>query len=577
MMNDQPLLVEPVSVLTELTTYTTGRPADGIDLVLDFNERLAPPDALDGAAGLNEWHINRYPVLGALEPLIAGRLGVPEALVLVTGGADDALERTVRSVCAPGSKAIMTTPSYGMIRRFIRIAGAELVEIPWWRDDFPIEAVLERADDTTALVCVVSPNNPTGAVASRDAFRRLLEALPRTLVLLDQAYVDFCDPVYDLTSVALEYPNAIVVRTLSKAWGAAGLRVGYAFGDPRVVDWMRRIGLPFPVSAPSLAMAATMLADGDGPGSRRIKAIRQQRDELSGVLVELGAEVLPSQGSFVFARFADAGRVWSSLHALGIAIRAFHGRPDVEGWLRITLPGDEGNFSRLTQALRTVLAPEALIFDMDGVLADVSGSYREATLQTAATFGVEITIQDIEAATAEGNANDCWVLTCRLMAERGVDRPLAEVKMRFEEIYQGTEAEPGLRRTERLLLEPAELQALGKRLPLAVVTGRPRADADRFLTERGIAGCFQTVVTMEDAPIKPNPAPVRLALERLGVATAWMVGDTPDDLRAARSAGVLPIGVVAPGDDPEPTAASLQRAGAATVLPDIRKILEVLP
>jgi len=224
-----------------------------------------------------------------------------------------------------------------------------------------------------------------------------------------------------------------------------------------------------------------------------------------------------------------------------------------------------------------VLAPEALIFDMDGVLADVSGSYREATLQTAAAFGVEVEIQDIEAATAEGNANDCWQLTRRLMAARGVDRPLAEVKTRFEEIYQGTEAEPGLRRTERLLLERAELQALGKRLPLAVVTGRPRTDAERFLDDHGIAGCFQTVVTMEDASIKPDPAPVRLALEHLGVSTAWMIGDTPDDLRAARAAAVLPIGVVAPGDDPEATTASLHRAGAVAVLSDIRKILEVLP
>ncbi len=576
-MNDRPLLVQPAPVLAELTTYTTGRPGGGIDLVLDFNERLAPPDALANTAGLDEWHINRYPELGALEPLIADRLGVPAASVLVTGGADDALERTVRSVCVPGRTAIMTTPSYGMIRRYIRIAGADLVEIPWWRDDFPVETVLDRANDTTSLVCVVSPNNPTGAVASREAFRRLVETLPRTLVLLDQAYVDFCDPEYDLTSVALEYPNAIVVRTLSKAWGAAGLRVGYAFGDPRVVDWLRRIGLPFPVSTPSQALAAAMLADKDSPGGERIAAIRRQRDDLTRLLNDLGAEVLPSQGSFVFARCADAPRVWTALHALGIAIRAFHGRPDVEGWLRITLPGDEVNFSRLTHALRTVLAPEALIFDMDGVLADVSGSYREATLQTAAAFGVEITIQDIEAATAEGNANDCWVLTRRLMAERGVDRSLAEVKTQFEEIYQGTEAEPGLRRTERLLLDRDELLALGERFPLAVVTGRPRADADRFLTERGIAGCFQTVVTMEDAPIKPNPAPVRLALERLGVATAWMVGDTPDDLRAARGANVLPIGVVAPGDEPATTTSSLLRAGAAAVLEDTRKILEVLP
>jgi len=576
-MSDKPLLVEPVPVLAELAAYATGRPGEGIDLVLDFNERLAPPDALADASGVETWHINRYPVLGALEPLLAARLGVPDASVLVTAGADDALERSVRSVCTSGRTAIMTTPSYGMIRRYVRIAGATLVEVPWWRDDYPVETILERADGTTALVCVVSPNNPTGSVASRDALRRLLESLPRTLILLDQAYVDFCDPEFDLSPVALEYPNAIVVRTLSKAWGAAGLRVGYAFGDPRVVDWLRRIGLPFPVSTPSQALAAAMLADTNAPGAPRISAIRRQRDELSDTLNGLGVEVLPSQGSFVFARFADAGRIWGWLHALGIAIRAFHGRSDVEGWLRITLPGDGESFARLTHALRTVLAPQALLFDMDGVLADVSGSYREATLRTAASFGVELTMEDIEAATAEGDANNDWELTRRLMAARGVERPLAEITGRFEAIYQGTETEPGLRRTERLLLGAKELRALAGRLPLAIVTGRPRADAERFLEENGIANLFRTVVTMEDGPLKPDPAPVRLALERLGADTAWMVGDTPDDLRAARGAGVLPIGVVAPGDRPGATTASLQRAGAAVVLDATPEILEVLP
>jgi HAD superfamily hydrolase (TIGR01548 family) len=395
--------------------------------------------------------------------------------------------------------------------------------------------------------------------------------------LLDQAYVDFTDAEHDLAPAALEYPNAVVVRTLSKAWGAAGLRVGYALGDPRVVDWLRRIGLPFPVSTPSQVMAAAMLEDADGPETRLIEAVRRQRGELTDLLAALGVEVLPSEGSFIFARFADAQRVWSSLHALGIAIRAFHGRPGVEGWLRITLPGDDDGFARLCHALRTVLAPEALLFDMDGVLADVSRSYREATIRTAAAFGVELTMADIEAATAEGNANNDWELTRRLMAARGVERPLDEVTARFEAIYQGTENEPGLRRTERPLLEPAELRTLAARLPLAVVTGRPRADAERFLAEHGIADCFRVVVTLDDGPLKPDPAPVRLALERLGAATAWMVGDTPDDLLAARDAGVLPIGVVAPGDDPGKTTASLQRAGAAAVLRATREIQEVLP
>ncbi len=452
-MSNRPLLVEPAPVLSELTTYTTGRPGGGIDLVLDFNERLAPPDALAGAAGLDAWHINRYPVLGALEPLIAGRLGVPEASVLVTGGADDALERTVRSVCVPGRSAIMTTPSYGMIRRFIKISGAELVEIPWWRGDFPVETVLERADDTTALVCVVSPNNPTGAVASHDAFRRLLEALPRTLVLLDQAYVDFCDPEYDLMPVALEYPNAVIVRTLSKAWGAAGLRVGYALGDPRVVDWLRRIGLPFPVSAPSLAMAATMLADGDGPGSRRIAVIRRQRDELTALLTGLGAEVLPSQGSFVFARFRQCAE------GLDRAPRPRHRHP------RLPRPARRRGLAanHPARGRRQLHPPDprpAHGARPGGVdLRHGRGAGRRLGLLPRGhpADGGRLRRRDHD---PEHRGDDGRGQRQRLLGAHppsdgraGVDRPLAEVKMRFEEIYQGTEAEPGLRRTERLLLD----------------------------------------------------------------------------------------------------------------------------
>jgi phosphoglycolate phosphatase-like HAD superfamily hydrolase len=107
-------------------------------------------------------------------------------------------------------------------------------------------------------------------------------------------------------------------------------------------------------------------------------------------------------------------------------------------------------------------------------------------------------------------------------------------------------------------------------MPLAIVTGRPRSDALRFLEEQGIAPLFRAVVTREDAPLKPSPEPVRVALERLGVPHAWMIGDTPDDLVAARAAGVVPIGN---GAD----APTLTRAGAARVVTRLAEIEEILP
>jgi phosphoglycolate phosphatase-like HAD superfamily hydrolase len=122
----------------------------------------------------------------------------------------------------------------------------------------------------------------------------------------------------------------------------------------------------------------------------------------------------------------------------------------------------------------------------------------------------------------------------------------------------------------------AWLAALARRFPLAIVTGRPRADAERFLSRFGIRALFSAVVTRDDGPLKPDPFPVAAARDALGVRYAWMIGDTPDDMASARAAAVLPIGVLAPGDAPG-AADALDRAGAARVLNNPQELDSCLP
>jgi HAD superfamily hydrolase (TIGR01548 family) len=245
--------------------------------------------------------------------------------------------------------------------------------------------------------------------------------------------------------------------------------------------------------------------------------------------------------------------------------------------MRITVPGNRRDFDRLVHGFETALAPEAVFFDMDDTLADVTASYRLATVAAAKTFGVEITFDDITAAKAGGDANNDWVLTRRLLAERGVEVSIEEVTETFEALYQGKDGVPGFKTKETLLCERALIERLAGRVRLGVVTGRPRRDAEEFLKNQGILGLFDVVTTMEDGPPKPDPAPVLSALDALGISRAWMVGDTPDDMRAARRAQVIPIGIVAPADDPGVAKDALIRSGAGRVINDLSQLEELLP
>ena len=182
---------------------------------------------------------------------------------------------------------------------------------------------------------------------------RLSRGAPSCLILVDLAYIEFADE--DLTSCVLSLPNALLVRSLSKAWGLAGLRVGWAAGPAEVIGWLRAAGHPYAVSGPSLRLAAARLRTGQGDVALFAGRIREERRLISRRLVALGASVLPSQANFVLARFEDAEAVRTGLAKRGIAVRIFPGKPDLEGRLRITLPGSEEDFERLARGLTEIL------------------------------------------------------------------------------------------------------------------------------------------------------------------------------------------------------------------------------
>jgi histidinol-phosphate aminotransferase len=519
--------------------------------------------------------LRNYPDLTELEREIAGRFRIDSERVIVTAGADDGIDRVCRAFLGPDREMLLPIPTFEMLYRFAATAGGSIVTVPWC-DAFPTDAVVALIGEQTTIIALVSPNNPTGRVASVDDLQRLAAAAEFRVVLLDHAYVEYADE--DLTEAALELDNVVILRTLSKAWGLAGCRVGYALASPKLANVIRNAGNPYPVSALSSAVALEALRKGSKSIAAHVDSVRVLRASLTRRLRQLGARVAPSQGNFVFAEFGERVRfVNDALASSGVVVRYFPHRPELAHGLRITIPDNQSDASRLIAALELCLKPEALLFDLDGVLADVELSYRMCTVETVRAFGATIDRDQLEAAVLAGDANNDWVLTRRLLAAQGIDVSLAEVTDKYQALYLGTAEVLGLRENERLIPSWALLRELAIRLPLGIVTGRPRAEAEWFLAREGVADLFDTVVCLEDGPLKPDPAPVREAMRRMGVSRAWMVGDTPDDMNAAASAGVLPIGVIAPGDDAERSSTALCSSGAAAVLTNVAALEEILP
>lgn len=531
-----------------------------VDLDLSKNEGRPSVDTVDLDRETIAALTSRYPDTNRLSGLIGERHGLPSDRVLVTAGGDDALLRCFLRI--EGS-VVTTTPSFEMISRYAGQVGVLVDEVPWWDEDFPLEEYLASEAD---VAVIVSPNNPTGNVLSSDDLREV--AARFALVVVDAAYAEFAED--DLSPVALEYDNVVVIRTLSKAFGLAGLRVGYLLGPADVVTDLKGLGSPYSLSGLSAALAADVLEQGMSGAEEFAAVVVDERARLTRLLSELGAGPISSQANFVLATSVSPRWVVPAAASLGVGLRQFPDRPDLGRCVRIGLPGAPSEYERLERTLRTVLKPEAILFDMDGVLADVRLSFRAAIVATAAQFGVEVSQRDIAVAKAAGNASDDWELTRALCGAAGVEVTFGEVRDSFERIYQGCDGAEGLKMREELLVDRELLATWAERFPMGVVTARPRKDAVEFLERFDIARYFTTVVTREDAPAKPDPAPVRLALQRLEVSRAWMAGDTRDDLEAARRAGVVPIGVMVDGY--EPNSLSI----AARIIASVNEIEEIL-
>lgn len=322
---------------------------------LHANEGSSPLPGHALGALLEGLDLARYPSAAGLEARLAEQHGVEPEQVVVTAGADDALFRLCLAILEPGRNAVLTAPTFEMIPRYVRLAGAAPIEVPWLGGPFPeddFSGALARGRD--ALAFVVSPSSPAGQRVDTSVLRRLAAraADQGSLLVADLAYTEFADE--DPTDVLVQDGRACVTRTFSKALGLAGLRVGYAVAPASVANWLRAVGQPFSVSVPALALAFAVLERRGEVLEDGRRTVLRERAAIFEALEAAGAQPVPSEANFVLARLgAQAPGFVKHLAEAGLRVRAFGGPGPLEGAVRISCPQDQAVLERLLTAIQS--------------------------------------------------------------------------------------------------------------------------------------------------------------------------------------------------------------------------------
>jgi histidinol-phosphate aminotransferase len=320
--------------IATMARYQPRRPPARVDLSDNTSLWGPPPSVRATLAAVTDAQLSRYPTpyADALCDALARHHDLDVGRIVTGCGSDDVLDSAMRACCDAGSTIGVASPTFSVVPSFAAMNELAVATVDLRADGSVAAAdLLETGAD---LFYLCSPNNPTGTCIATDELRTLLRAT-ESVVLLDEAYADFSD--HDELALLDECPNLVVVRTLSKAFGLAGLRVGYAIGDPGVVGAIAVSRGPYKVGALAEAVAVEVLRSDVAWAHDRVAEVRALRAWFAGELEAAGLHVLDSSANFVAILVEDAAGTLERLLAHGVLARAYPSLPVFGDLVRVTI------------------------------------------------------------------------------------------------------------------------------------------------------------------------------------------------------------------------------------------------
>ncbi len=318
----------------DIELYAPNRLPCAVDLSDNTNLWGVPPAAERALREAAAATVTRYPSLyaPALKDALAAYLGVSPDMVVTGCGSDDVLDSAIRALAEPGDRVAVPDPSFAMIPIFARMNGLEPVLVPLANGtDLDADAMLATG---ARVLYLCSPNNPTGNLLDAAAVRRVVREAPG-VVIVDEAYAEFAER--HALDLVRESDRVLVCRTMSKAFGLAGLRVGYALGAPALVAEVEKSRGPYKVNALAERVAHAALGEDMAWVRGRVDEAVANRERLAAELRARGLAPLPSQANFVLVPLDRAAEIGARMRALGVAVRPFPALAGIGDALRISV------------------------------------------------------------------------------------------------------------------------------------------------------------------------------------------------------------------------------------------------
>jgi histidinol-phosphate aminotransferase len=314
----------------------------------------SPKAIAAGKAALE--HGELYPDGGcyALREKLAAARGLNADQFIVGNGSNEIIELLGHAMLGPGDEVVMGSPAFVVYKLVTLVFGARAVEVPLTEYRHDLARIRDAITSRTKLVYVCSPNNPTGTANTEAELLAFARSVPEhVVVVFDEAYAEYVEPAPDLRALLNEGRNVVCLRTFSKIYGLASLRIGYGYAAAETIALLNRVRQPFNVNA--IAQAAAVAALDDREFTERCK--RENRKglaQLENGFVALGLEFVPSVANFILVRVGEGAKVFDALQRRGVIVRpmAPYAMPE---WLRVTV-GTEGQNQRLLTELRTIVA-----------------------------------------------------------------------------------------------------------------------------------------------------------------------------------------------------------------------------